>query len=154
MLSEISLKRLAPQPALTIAMSVKQDEIGNAMHEILPEVFGFIVARSGQPAGPPFTRYLAWNADGTTDLEAGFPVVAPLIPEGRVQACELPEGEAAMVVHSGSYETLGDAYAALGAWVRTEHRETAGPPWEIYVTDPGTEPDSSKWQTEVYWPVR
>ena len=28
-----------------------------------------------------------------------------------------------------------------------------GPSWEVYVTDPGAEPDTSKWQTDIYFPV-
>jgi hypothetical protein len=26
-----------------------------------------------------------------------------------------------------------------------------GPPWEVYVTDPGDYPDPKDWRTEVYW---
>jgi hypothetical protein len=25
--------------------------------------------------------------------------------------------------------------------------------WEVYLTDPGTEPDTSKWRTEVFVPL-
>ena len=33
-------------------------------------------------------------------------------------------------------------------------KETAnGAPWEFYITDPTTEPDSSKWKTELFLPV-
>jgi AraC family transcriptional regulator len=28
-----------------------------------------------------------------------------------------------------------------------------GDPWEVYVTDPGDEPDPSKWQTELVYPI-
>jgi hypothetical protein len=30
----------------------------------------------------------------------------------------------------------------------------AGPCFETYPVDPGSEPDSAKWQTDVYYPVR
>ena len=31
--------------------------------------------------------------------------------------------------------------------------EGAGAPWEVYVTDPATEPDQAKWRTEIFFPV-
>lgn len=32
--------------------------------------------------------------------------------------------------------------------------EAAGAPWEVYVTDPGAEPDQSKWRTDIFFPLR
>lgn len=32
--------------------------------------------------------------------------------------------------------------------------EKAGPPREIYVTDPGEVPDPAQWKTQLVWPVR
>ncbi len=29
----------------------------------------------------------------------------------------------------------------------------AGESWEFYLTDPNVEPDTSKWQTKIVWPV-
>ena len=29
-----------------------------------------------------------------------------------------------------------------------------GPPYEVYITDPGQEPDPTKWITELYWPIK
>ncbi len=154
MLSEIEVKTVPPVTAMVIRRSVEIDEIGNALAEILHEVWGFVTARSGESAGPPFTRYLAWNADSVVDIEAGIPVALPLPAEGSVELLELPECRAVSVVHSGPYEKLGDAHMALGVWIKQNHYETAGPAWESYITDPGSEPDPAKWQTEVFWPVR
>ncbi|ALO14213.1 Transcriptional regulator, effector-binding domain/component [Salinivirga cyanobacteriivorans] len=32
--------------------------------------------------------------------------------------------------------------------------EAAGSPWEVYLTDPQTEKDTSKWLTKMYQPVK
>ncbi len=74
-------------------------------------------------------------------------------PTDRVHQSELPACEAAVTLHTGPYEKLPDAYSALTEWIKENGKHEAGPPWEVYVTDPGGEPDSSKWQTEVVWPV-
>lgn len=154
MLSEIEVRAVPALMAMVVRRTVEIVEIGKALEEILPEVWGFITARGGEPAGPPFIRYLAWDADSMVDIEAGVPVALPLPAEGRVELLELPGCRAARVVHSGPYEKLGDAHMALGAWIRDNHYETAGPTWESYLTDPGSEPDSAKWRTEVCWPVK
>ena len=41
----------------------------------------------------------------------------------------------------------------LNEWIVREGLEPAGVPWEVYVTDPGAEPDPSKWRTDLYFPV-
>jgi effector-binding domain-containing protein len=32
--------------------------------------------------------------------------------------------------------------------------ELNGDPYEVYITDPASEPDETKWVTELYWPVK
>jgi len=154
MLSEIEVRRLPGGWALVIPATVAADGIGDILRELLPEAFMCAVSRGTVPSGPPFTRYLSWNPDGTVDLEAGVPVPAPVQPSGRVQCVEMQPVEAAVVTHTGPYDELGDAHAALGAWVKANGRETAGPCVECYVTDPGEVTDPAQWQTEVWWPVR
>jgi effector-binding domain-containing protein len=41
----------------------------------------------------------------------------------------------------------------IQAWLEENARCVAGSPWEVYATDPGAEPDVSKWVTEVYYPL-
>jgi AraC family transcriptional regulator len=38
--------------------------------------------------------------------------------------------------------------------MKSQGLEPAGAPWEVYVTDPGAEPDPSKWRTDIFFPVR
>lgn len=154
MLSAIKVCTLKAQPTLVIKATTTMEEYGAVLAQILPEVWQFAVARSIEPSGPPFARFLAFHPDDTGELEAGIPIPSTIAGEGSVEASELPAGEAAMVVYTGPYDQIGEAHMALGAWVRENRRETAGPSWESYITDPGSEPDSAKWQTEVYWPIR
>ena len=91
---------------------------------------------------------------GAVDLECGMPVAAPLKGTDRIRAGELPGGKAATVTHTGPYDQLGQTWEKLMAWMKSEGLEPAGAPWEVYVTDPGREPDSSKWRTDIFFPVR
>jgi effector-binding domain-containing protein len=58
------------------------------------------------------------------------------------------------LTHVGPYETLSTAHETLHKWIGENKREASGRPWEVYVTDPGSEPDNTKWVTEVYYPLK
>ena len=83
-----------------------------------------------------------------------MPVAAPLDGSGRIQASELPAGTVATVTHMGPYDALPQAWSALTEWMEAQGLEPAGAPWEVYMTDPGAEPDQSKWRTDIFFPVR
>jgi hypothetical protein len=54
----------------------------------------------------------------------------------------------------GPYEDVAKAYAACRAWLDDHGLEPAGPHWEVYRTDPSTEPDPARWRTDVVLPFR
>jgi effector-binding domain-containing protein len=73
---------------------------------------------------------------------------------GRVKASELPAGKAVVTCHVGPYEALPTSHARLEAWLKAQSLESRGGFWETYLTDPGIEPDPSKWRTLLVWPVK
>jgi AraC family transcriptional regulator len=66
----------------------------------------------------------------------------------------LPGGTVAYTLHSGPYEELRGAYAAIESWMEEQGLTAAGAPWESYITDPTEHPNPADWKTEVFWPVR
>jgi AraC family transcriptional regulator len=56
-------------------------------------------------------------------------------------------------VHAGPYDQLKETYAAVERWIEEQGASMGGPPWEVYITDPGDHPDPKDWRTEVYWPI-
>ena len=58
-----------------------------------------------------------------------------------------------MLVHTGDYDTIGDTYRTLGAWV-ARHAEHAGERVrEWYVIGPLDTDDPSEYRTEISWPI-
>ena len=57
----------------------------------------------------------------------------------------------AVLVHVGPFSGLRDACERLQEWAG---ERAAGPFWESYVTNPREEPDSSRWVTEIFLPLR
>ncbi len=86
-------------------------------------------------------------------MQIGVPIATAAPGGGDVEAGELPGGAIAVAVHAGSYDTLGDTYAAMERWMDTNGYRPGAAPWESYVTDPAECPDSKDWRTEVHWPI-
>ncbi len=150
---EFETRQTEAQHVLTIHATTTAHKLPELLGELFGEVYGHIAGQGGQPSGMPFTRY--YDMDGVNvDFECGMPVASPMAGAGRVRAGELPACTVATVTHMGPYDNLPQSWNALLSWMGSEGLEPAGPPWEVYVTDPGAEPDQSKWRTDIFFPVR
>lgn len=150
---EPKLDQREPQPVLSVREKVSFSELSEKLGQFVGEVFGYLQQQGVQPAGPPFSRYHGFDGD-KVDLEAGLPTPGALPGSGRIQPGELPGGAVVSAVHTGSYDSLPQAGAALDAWLAENGREAAGANWEVYWVAPGQDPDPSSWKTEVFKPVR
>ncbi|GAP53815.1 transcription activator, effector binding protein [Arthrobacter sp. Hiyo6] len=106
--------------------------------------------RSG--GGAPFGLYRGTPTD-VVDVEAGFPVSAPIHGADGVVPSALPEGQALEVLHTGPYDTLAQTYADIQARMKDLGLVPADMMWEYYLSDPAAEPDPATWRTLVVWPV-
>ena len=80
---------------------------------------------------------------GPLVCEFGVEVTRTFEPAGEVYPTETPGGEAAVAVHRGPYDRLNEAYEAIGAWMASHHRGSAGHTWEIY-GDPTPDPQDTE----------
>ena len=155
----ISRQQLVAQPVLVVRRRVRRAEIAATIGAELPKVFLHAQLRGIAIAGYPITRYLETSI-GLVTLETGMRVTArsgvwtEAEGEGDVLAETLPGGPAAVTLHSGPYDQLQAAYAALEEWIVANGFHPAGPPWEEYLNDPADHPNPQDWKTEVYWPFQ
>ncbi|GAB4200937.1 MAG: hypothetical protein Tsb002_37280 [Wenzhouxiangellaceae bacterium] len=149
---QIEVQHCEETPVLFMRRRITREQIASTLAELLPAVYQYAISQGIALAGQPFTRYGSWSAGGVT-IEAGLPVAAAATGEGEIHGGVLSAGEVAATIHVGPYETLNQAYSALEAWFADQQRQPGGDPWEVYITDPGEEPDPAKWQTAVYWPL-
>jgi len=164
MIQEPQLQARVAQPYAGIRMTVPMDGISGAVDEAFPELFGWLGANGIAPSGPPFIRYLVIDMAADLMLDLGIPVTVSITASARVQPGVLPKGRYAVLRHTGPYDGLIAANAALQEWAR-EHGvdfdawETAkGSAWrcrvEHYLTDPAGEPDPAKWEVDVAYLTR
>lgn len=102
----------------------------------------------GYPSGIYFARDLR---SGVADLLAGMPVKADtsLTVDG-MQVYSVPASSMAHVAYYGDYAQVRSAHEAITAMVQARGYTQHGISIEEFVTDPGTEPDTTKWLTNVY----
>jgi AraC family transcriptional regulator len=154
----VSRKELTPQPVLVVRRRVRREELAATIGAELPKVFHHAQQRGIAIAGYPITRYLDTSM-GLVTLETGMRVTAHSGEwvagegEGDVLAETLPGGPAAVTIHSGPYDGLQVAYAAIEEWIAANGFHPAGAPWEAYLNDPADHSDPQDWKTEVCWPV-
>jgi effector-binding domain-containing protein len=131
--------------------------------DLLPPLYGEVVqwlANKGlAPSGAPMVRYLTTDMSRELDIEVGWLIAAAVASDERVTVGLVPAGKYVVGMYTGPYNGLVEATAALLDWGEQNHvtwkKSThGGIEWwntrlEIYLTDPNTEPDPTKWQTEL-----
>lgn len=130
-------------------------EIANTLGGLLGHGFQFAVANGLEFRSPPMTLYVEWGP-GMVTMHAGLAIAAVpsmALPEG-IFVDVLPACEAAVTIHTGSYDGLADAHAAMEQFLDGEKLVKAGAAREVYLTDPGEVPDVAQWKTQVIWPAR
>ncbi|RJQ87667.1 GyrI-like domain-containing protein [Amycolatopsis panacis] len=141
--------------------TVGMDGLREVAHRIAA-IVGELAARGTPPADAPFFRYLVLGPGmRSLTVEAGVPVAAPVELGGEYFTGVVPGGEYVVETHHGAPDGLAAATAAVLEWgeregVRWDRTEDAdGEHWagrlEVYRTDPRTEPDATRWETDLYF---
>lgn len=144
---DVSIEDRPAQAAAVVSGSVSREDIPGFLSGAFDEIFGSLAAHAVQPVGPPFARY---RIDGETfHVTAGVPLVSAAPASGRVEPGELPGGPVVSTVHTGSYETVPEAFHAVIEWIEQNGLTIAADPWECYLDGPEVpEP-----RTQVCFPV-
>ncbi len=81
------------------------------------------------------------------------PCAGPVRPTGRVTATLVPPAELAVIEHRGPPADVDLAYGTLGAFVARHALAVDGPIREYYLVGQHDTPDTTRWRTEIGWPV-
>jgi len=141
------------QPAAVRQATLTVDGLPAWLGQTFDKVIAYLKSHDAYPVGPPFARYFK-RPDGLFEVSAGFPVRVPPEGDGDVQAMTLPAGPAATTMHYGPYNEMVPGYQAIDGWIAAQNMAPFGAPWEIYLSDPGTQPDPASWRTQIVQPYR
>lgn len=134
-LDAIVLKSIPEQPAALLRATI---DAYPEVSRLFDQLFATLAERHIIPVGPPLTLYHQPEyrdheidieiavpvADGTVLLDSDTPVRSGSIPSVESAAC---------LVHQGSYESIGSAYAALMRWLEINQYEIDGHIREVYL---------------------
>lgn len=120
--------------------------------------YGKIMSYLGSDArnllGAPFALYPKWDEENQMgEVAVAVACRSDKPAEGEIQKDQTYAGTTLMCEHMGPYDRTGEAHEFLHRYAAEQGYEFTGTPWEVFVTDPGEEPDSSKWITEIYYPI-
>ena len=151
---EISIVKLEAQPSLVIYDSTTIDGIGNLLSKNYGALMAYILKKQIPVAGKPFAIYHNWDPEGIIHISAGIPIEA-ITTKGKktIHYYELPAGKAVFTKHFGGYNTA-DTHWAIDTYLKDFNLKTKDFIWEVYVTDPSTETDSTKWETDIFYPLK
>ncbi len=140
------------QRTAAIHVTIPRSEIQQAFPPAVTELLSVLREQGIGPTGPLLSYHLRMPSD-SFDFEIALPVESEVKSSGRVAASEVPAYKVARSIYRGPMEGLGSAWGELRNWV--EANGHAGKPlmWESYLIGPDREPDPSKWQTQLNWPL-
>jgi effector-binding domain-containing protein len=111
-------------------------------------------ANSMEITNPPFVIYHASEKENHTIIECAIPINGKIVELDNMKIIELPASKTIMATHFGHYNTVKTTSDALQVYIQENNIEVTGSRFEIYITDPMKEPDSRKWETKVYYPIK
>lgn len=148
------VETITTTPAMVMSMKVKTT--GTEFAAKLENCYGQIMATMSKQgikqAGPRYAIYQKWTPEAV-EMEPGIVIDKPGKNDGEIMATGMKATKAIKVDYYGDYPGSEKAHYYMDEWATKNKVTIIGPPWEEYITDPKSEPDTSKWLTRIYYPV-
>lgn len=142
----------AAQVYAYIPLVIPRSEIQHVMGPAISEILAALTAQGVSPVGAFFTYHIKMEP-GVFNFQVCFPVRAPIVPAGRMQAGTLPAARVARTTYHGAYEGLGQAWGEFKRWVDSTGHTSRPDLWESYQIGPDRSDDASTWRTELNQPL-
>ena len=131
------------------------DAISAQMGKSYGELMGVLQKAKVEIAGAPFCLYPRWDEEKKEmDMVCALPVPADAKLPAKYPVMQTTGGHAVKAIHLGDYHKLNDTHDQINQYIQYKKLEIVGAPWEVFITDPEMEMDTTKWVTEVFYPVK
>ncbi|MBC8125316.1 MAG: GyrI-like domain-containing protein [Candidatus Kapabacteria bacterium] len=139
--------------ALGIRSTINASDIPATLAKSYGAIMQYMSTKNIKMDGYPSAIYHTWDGK-TTDMEAMIPIAKADVGNANIKPILLPKGPMIIAHYYGPYEGSEAAHEACSKWLVSHGKTQAYPPFEEYVTDPGTEKDPTKWLTKVNYYVK
>lgn len=148
----VEIINLKEYPYMSIKQKCNWDAVSAVMTNSYDKLMKYIQTAGAEMSGPPFVIYHKME-EGTIDIEMGIPTSKELMSKGTILTGTQNQSVAASTDYYGFYDNIGEAHGVVQDWIIKMELEPAGVPMEVYVSDPSSETDTTKWLTRIYYPV-
>jgi effector-binding domain-containing protein len=149
---DVNLRNLPEQNFIYITnKDVEATQIGLKIGESLMKLDRYAKENKLTLAGPPFT---VWYSP--TNFITGLPIASEAKADGNkeVKLGTQSSCDAYVVSYYGAYSNTQGVYENMNTFIIEKGKHPAGPPRELYLSDPMLEKDTAKWLTEIVFPVQ
>jgi len=144
-------KQIPSQGYVYIDAIPRMTELSETFSRIYGKLTNYL-KQHGQEVTVTMAYYWGPPAGGVLPLRAGVPVNKKLDEFEDIKYFEIPAGKVAFTEYRGTYDKLTKAHETVANYCKKKgYKVTVS--WEIYLADCSNEPDSSKWITEVAFPI-
>jgi len=126
------------------------DKLSAFFGENYPKIFADAEKNKVEMTGAPSAIYFKWD-DSTNVTECA--AVIPVKADAKLKGWEkftTPAGKVLHIEYYGAYDKSIDAHMAMDKYM-SEKGLSQTMVLEEYITDPGKEPDTTKWLTNIYY---
>lgn len=150
----IEYRRVPPAPAAAIHATVDMDNLAMWFEGGFGEIYATLAAQNVAPNGPAGGVYTTelFNHDHG-DATIFVPCQTPFRTAGRIEAVTIPAAELAVATHHGHHSDADRTYGALATHAAEHALTVDGPIREYYPVSSRDTTDSSRWRTEIGWPI-
>jgi DNA-binding transcriptional MerR regulator len=152
--ARIELRSVLAVHAAAITGVVSAGESAAWLQGALGELHATLTAENvpaGGPAGGIYVDEVFTRHRGQVTIFV--PCARPVRPMGRVAPTQIPAAELAVIEHCGPPADVDRAYGTLATYVARYALAVDGPIREYYLIGQRDTPDTSRWRTEIGWPV-
>ncbi|WP_019927175.1 MerR family transcriptional regulator [Nocardia sp. BMG111209] len=150
----IEHRTVPPAAAAAITAAVDRADLLAWWHGALGELHATVQAQNLDPTGPTGGLYASEIfQDDHGEATVFVPVQGLVRAVGRVESFLVPAAELAVITHHGPLADVDLTYGELGAYTTRHEISVAGPLREYYLLDARHTRDTTRWTTEIGWPI-
>jgi effector-binding domain-containing protein/uncharacterized protein YndB with AHSA1/START domain len=154
-LGPITLEQQPAMFSLVIDGAGFMETIGEQLGELYGTLYAEAARQQLEVTGAPFVDYQDFDeSTGFSNYRAGVAVDKMGSDAGTVRAVSYPEMRVVHALHTGPYDDFSVSYDELDTYIRTNSLNMAGNVFEFYLVGMMTEPDPSKWETLIAFPLK
>lgn len=149
---EITEVELPEVKYLLISGDVKPQDIGQFFEVSFGKIVEYAAKKGAAMNGHPAGLFYNWT-DTLAKMSAAIPIDKEIEGNKDIEFRVVAGGKALHINYYGAYDKTEAAHYEMDDYMDEHDLQISGAVREIYVTDPTTEADTSKWLTEIIYPV-